>query len=173
MRQLSFSGLEAQRHRIGPLTAHFLYLSTANCLNGITSSISRIQRSMPSNDQPLVISYTSRIPCRVKVTHNHTYKQWHNWCANCSTSSHLCSTRVRPKDGAESALPWCVPVEDTRTHTSWPTFCDAHHCIADLMLHNYMATMLTITLASLFSRPVELWSSCNQSLRSHTRRTSR
>lgn len=69
MRQLSFSGLEAQRHSIGPLPAHFLYLSTANGLNGITSSISRIQRSMPSNDQPLVISYTSRIPCRVKVTH--------------------------------------------------------------------------------------------------------
>lgn len=28
--------------------------------------------------------------------------------------------------------------------------------------------MLTITLVSLFSRLVELWSSCNQSLRSHT-----
>lgn len=38
----------------------------------------------------------------------------------------------------------------------------------DLMLHNSMAKILTITLVSLFSRLVELWSSCNQSLRSHT-----
>lgn len=121
--QWSFSGIKANRHRIGHRTGPIsciscICLSTPNGLNGITSSISRIQRSMPSKDQPLVISYTSKMPCRIKVKHSYIYKQKQNWGENCSLSPHLCSTRVRPEDGAESALSRCVPVEDR--HASWP-----------------------------------------------------
>ena len=87
---------------------------------GITSSISRIQRSMPSNDQLLVMSYTSKIPCKIKnkhvaTVHLYTCIQNEGQHRKCSASRHLCSTRVRPEDGAEPALPRCVPVEDTRT----------------------------------------------------------
>lgn len=82
---------------------------SANVLNEITSSISRIHRSIPSNDQPLVMSYTSRMPCRINSEYDHVCLYLEKIKIK-FTSTHLSPTGVWSEDCAKSALPRCIPV---------------------------------------------------------------